>query len=318
MFRPPLVSVIVLNWNDAETTLSCLESLLEQTPIPLIIVCDNGSSDCSPNSFKLWAASHNLAIREIHTITSEDILQDPPPDLYLLRNATNLGFSGGNNPGIRLALELGSSFVWILNNDTRLSSHALSSLLDCSHKQPRVGIIGATIINMKNPEILQIAGGCRYQPITTLGRPIHKGRNIQEIEYLSDEIMNYVYGASFFVRSSVFKDIGLFNEHFFMFYEELDFCQRAIKAGYDLFWCRQAVIEHLGGHSINKMDNKDKEFQENFSTVLYTRIHHPNLLVPALIIRFFAKLFFLTIRRHPGHIMIVWKAYLEGLRRKLT
>ena len=316
MIASPRVAAIVLNWNDAACTTRCLEALLAQSPPPLIILCDNGSCDDSLPALRAWLENQNLHVREC----GDSHLPEHAPQAaaYLVRNKQNLGYAAGNNPGIRLALSLGLEFVWILNNDARPLDGALSALLACAEQNPEAGIFGSTMVEGVPPrQKIKVAGGCQYHPLTTITTPVHAGRAIEDLAELPDRVPTYIHGACLFARAALFRNIGVLNEIFFLFYEELDLCARARAAGYELLWCRTALVEHLDGHTVKSAPKAHIEYHENLSTVLYTRLHHPYLLFPALAFRLAAKLVFLSLRGHPARMSTVWRAYRDGLRRPL-
>ena len=173
------------------------------------------------------------------------------PFIYI-QNQVNLGYAGGNNAGIRIALSRGCfDFIWVLNNDTLLHESAIETFLTCAKHHPETGIFGSTIAFAGRPEILQCAGGCRYNPLTTIYRPALGGENLEEVlQKNNSPMLDYIYGASMFVRTEVFEKIGLFNDEYFLFYEELDLCHRAKQVGFGIGWCKKSIVYHKSSRTI--------------------------------------------------------------------
>lgn len=319
--------IVVLNWNGYQDTIECLDSLLSSTIAPAtIIVCDNCSEDLSPKHLLAWAESrfsHSL----IGTVCSSDLKGFSPvlpvPAFVLLLNDTNLGYGGGNNSAIQFALaQEAYDFFWILNNDTIVHPEALSSLLGCASLQPHIGIFGSTVVFYNQPELIQCAGGCRYYPLSTVYRPAYGGRPLIHVNRIPDDLrLDYIYGASIFIRRKVFETIGLFNEEYFLFYEELDLCRRAQRAGYALGWCRPGIVYHKESKSIGKLSSDGKvkiiaaNYFENLSTLLFTHNFHPQLLPIAMILRFLGKCFMMVKRRQWFLLKPLLAAYRDFIKR---
>lgn len=294
---------ILLNWNNYHNTLECIHSLINSKPAPdIIVVCDNGSTDNS-----LWIIENLMVQKYGYRFTNQNVNLSEAftlnPGIVLINNNTNLGFAAGNNTGINYALQHGYDFIWLLNSDTVVCADALNHLLSAACKSTRKGIWGSTVAYYKAPKIVQCAGGCTYNPLTTVFRFFHNGITLSQAKNLQDQPMDYVYGASFFVRKDVFLKTGLLNEKYFLFYEEIDFCRRAVKNGFELGWCRPSIILHKHGTSLQRMKTIDKSkaqfiaYHENLSTLLFTSEHFLFVLPLVLIIRFIGKTCALLKRR---------------------
>ncbi|MDD5760409.1 MAG: glycosyltransferase family 2 protein, partial [Desulfobulbaceae bacterium] len=180
----PLVYIILLNWNGWRDTIACLDSLGNLTyPDFKVIVVDNGSTDESVAS-----------IRNAH------------PAVTLLAAGGNLGFSGGNNVGIRYALESGAEFVWVLNNDTVVTNNALSAMVDMAISDAKIGAVGSVLYFMDAPTVVQAwGGGC-----VSLWSGISRHRS-------SPGQLNYITGASILLSMAALNQIGLLDDGFFMY-----------------------------------------------------------------------------------------------------
>lgn len=132
------VCTIILNWNNWRHTLECLDSLMGAIPCPdVVIVCDNGSTDTSVEKILQWAISKGE--KPLHITGDKNIFfrsTEKSASLVLITNSSNLGYSGGNNCGIRYALAQHQfDFVWVLNNDTIVAEDSLKKLLSCAGNQ---------------------------------------------------------------------------------------------------------------------------------------------------------------------------------------
>ncbi|MCX7596938.1 MAG: glycosyltransferase family 2 protein, partial [Fischerella sp.] len=131
------VFVILLNWNGWQDTVKCIVSLKGLSyPNYEIVVLDNASTNDSVEQ-----------IRAAH------------PDVTLIETGANLGFAGGNNVGIRYALEHGAEYIWLLNNDTIVDANALSAMVTKAESDPKIGLVGSVLYYMNNPGSVQAWGG---------------------------------------------------------------------------------------------------------------------------------------------------------------
>jgi GT2 family glycosyltransferase len=221
------VAVVVLNWNGRDDTLECLESLMKvDYPNFEILVVDNGSSDDSVS-----------AIRERF------------PEVGLLETGENLGFAGGNNAGIARALDGGAEFIFLLNNDTIVDSSVLGNLVTAAESTDAGGIFGAKIYYYFEPQKLWYAGGVWAD---TRSHFLHVGQNEMDngVSYRALAETDYACGCAFFVKASVFSEVGLLDEKFFLTYEEADLCYRARKAGFRSYVVPDAKVWHKVSRSM--------------------------------------------------------------------
>ncbi|ADE16691.1 glycosyl transferase family 2 [Nitrosococcus halophilus Nc 4] len=324
----PSVCAVVLNWNRPDHTLECLDSLLPliQKRQLALVVCDNASSDDSIDRIRAWAGRHF----HLQTDSLARLLGDSEPssewDFLLVQTGANRGYSGGNNVGIRCALGREQcEFVWILNNDVLVHPHALDALLACAQQNSHVGVFGSTIVDYYRRDRVQMAGGCRYQPLTTLMNPVGGGRSLNEVlAGEADVPLDYIGGAALFCRAEMLRKVGLFDERFFLYYEETDLARRARARGYALRWCQQSLVYHKGGvstggrSSVNRKESWRSNYYENLSTLLYTRKHHPKLLPMAATLRFLGKSLVYLLRRRLRLFSALMTAYRDALTGRQT
>ncbi len=316
---------IILNWNGWPDTLDCLESVLNGTRTPeLIIVVDNNSTDHSCVTIQAWA-DKNFSFKELTDQNDTHTWQNLTGSTFLLlRNTNNQGYAGGNNLAIRhvLALEI-FTYIWVLNNDTVVYEGALEALQSYASTHGEEGIIGSTILCDDDRETLECAGGARYSATTTITKNLLAGYTVDEaIHYSYPLRLDYIAGCAMFFQVEVLKKCNLFNESFFLFYEELDLCSCAKSRGYSLGWCRESIVFHKGRKSIGSLAELDKNklclanYHETLSTLLFSKTWFPALLPWILLFRFFGKLFCLITRKEMFLIRPLLDDYKDFFRGK--
>ncbi|CCH56985.1 hypothetical protein BN8_06379 [Fibrisoma limi BUZ 3] len=272
VFVKPHVSIIVLNYNRWLDTICCLESLLRLTYQKFeVIIIDNCSSDDSWGKFKEWSVGEYVVKVNASSLS---YLQEPPfpkpidckflleqemesdksqfnhGQLTFIRANKNRGYSAGNNIGIRYAqLQNQSQYFWILNNDTLVTENSLIELLKCHQYykfEDKIGIIGGKILYFDEPNIVQCLGGATYDPYLGAVRQLNNGQHSNEVIYEGKPV-DYICGACMLVTSDFVKEVGLLSEEFFLYYEELDWCIRGKKMGWNLAYTDTCKIFHKEG-----------------------------------------------------------------------
>lgn len=320
----PSVAACIVNWNTPHDTIECLQSLVDGAIKPdTIVVVDNGSKDDSIGRILTWARQE-FAKEAIHVDTGDQAISKQSGaaiEFGMACCAHNSGFAAGANRGVTLAASIGDfDFLWFLNSDTVVDREALVALLDCMSTDPDLGIVGSTVVFTDAPDIVQCAGGCTYNSWTTVIRPFLRGSSLSEAVTVSDEpVIDYVYGASMFVRTVVIEEIGRFNEEYFLYFEELDFCNRLVLSGFKIGWCKESIIHHKESESLRNVSCDVRRqrmfanYHENLSTLIYTKRHHPIGLIFVMLLRVFGKLTVLAIRRDWYLMPVLWRAYSDFL-----
>lgn len=222
-------AVVVPNWNGKDELPACLDSLLAQTKKHLLIVVENGSSD-----------------------GSLEFLQTHYPQAHLVVNKTNLGFAGGVNSGIREAIRQGCAYVALFNNDAVADAHWLESLVDELHAQPKAGIATCKLMSIDKSHL--DSTGDIY---TVWGLPYPRGRGepvSDKYDHLTDTFAGS--GGASVYRVAMLQQIGLFDEDFFAYYEDVDISFRAQLAG----WRVRFVPRAVAYHQISATSSKIKGF----------------------------------------------------------
>jgi GT2 family glycosyltransferase len=218
----PKVGVIVLTWNGKDLTLQCLESLsrLDYDRADIVVV-DNASTDG----------------------TAEAIRTDYGERVTLIVNEENLGFAGGNNIGIRHALDKGSDYVLLLNNDTVVDPRLLDSLVEVISRSPDIGIVGPKIYFASPSNKIWFAGG---EVFLWRGLARHIGiRQVDEGQFDSIRAVDYISGCALLARSEVFEKVGFLDESYQTYFEDTDFCMRAKRHNYRILYVPDGKVWHM-------------------------------------------------------------------------
>jgi GT2 family glycosyltransferase len=235
----PRVWIVPVNFNGLEDTRKCLRSLAALSPAAPVVVVDNASKE-DPTA----------------------VLKAEFPWASVVRNAENRGWSGGNNTGIRFALDRGAEFVLLLNNDTTVAPRLIGRLLAAASAHPEFGIIGPVIRYMDEPDAVMTDG-------VVFNHPGHPGffqrRPVPErtTEPPSVDEVDIVNGCALMVRVDVFRRIGLIDDRFFLIHEEADFCLRAREAGFRCGVLAEALVWHKGSSAFK---NSGKRWQRYYDT----------------------------------------------------
>jgi GT2 family glycosyltransferase len=204
--------------------------------------------------------------------------------LILLQLKINLGYANGNNNGIHYALSnRNCDFVWLLNNDTVVHPEALSRLVQRMEARPDAGLCGSTLLFQHNPTMVQAFGGCTYNRWLSTLRHIGAGTQLQDLPEAEaiESQLDYLVAASMLVRRSFLERIGLLNEQYFLFLEEIDWATRA-KGLFTLAYAPESLVFHKEGSSTKHSDEKKlwnwyPSYCFHRNRLLFTRLYYKKL-----------------------------------------
>ena len=215
MTPPPLISVVILNWNGKEELCPCIQSVKSQTyPTIEILLVDNDSNDGS--------ARHAKAVF---------------PDLQLIINPENLGYGGGNNRGIQ---EARGKYILVLNNDTEIERECEERLWKSMEDDERMGTATPKILLYDRTDTVDAAGLTVYPDGLSIGR----GHLEPAAKYGQREEVFCGSGCASLFRKEMLDEIGLFDEDFFAYAEDTDLGWRARLAGWKACYVPEAVVYH--------------------------------------------------------------------------
>jgi GT2 family glycosyltransferase len=246
----PLVYVVTLTWNQQAHTLHCLESLCRMTyPNFRLLLVDNGSTDGTVE-----------AVRERF------------PQVELIINPKNLGFSGGFNAGLAHALAQGAPWVFMINNDTYVAPDLLDELMAYS-EVTGVGMLGPKIYSAELPDHIWSVGGERsfwtYEMVATGDGQVDRGQWEQPRE------RDYLVGCALLIKRSLLENVGLFDAVTFdpIYYEDTDFSLRARQVGYRLLLVPSARMWHKGVGAGGGFDSPRQRYLMGRNSVRFFRKH---------------------------------------------
>ncbi|SFQ52040.1 glycosyltransferase family 2 protein [Hymenobacter arizonensis] len=240
----PLVSIISINYNQAQVTCAMLASLRQLTyPNFEVIVIDNASPTEDPG-----------------------VIEEQFPEVQLIRSTENLGFAGGNNLGIQAAK---GDYCLFINNDTEVVPHLLEPLVSVFERNPKVGVASPKIIFYGTDNIIQYAGCDGISPWT--GRGHVKGYlEPDKGQHDTSHVTSLIHGAAMMVPTEVIRKAGLMPALYFLYYEELDWCEMIKRAGYQSYYEAGATIYHKESVSVGQ-GSVLRTYYMNRNRLLYIR-----------------------------------------------
>jgi len=347
--KTPFVYIIILNWNGWQDTINCLDSVFRlKYGLYRVLVCDNGSVDGSIDRILQWAEGNLSAQPAIGNKLQHQSARFPkgpiPAVVYdraeaetggensdseipliLVRNGENLGYSGGNNVGLRYALARDDfACVWILNNDTEVDPGALSALVERIGSIPSAGLCGSTLLYLDNPTMIQSLGGFAYNRCFGTSRHCADGtRYSPEQAHRVQETIECsifgVLGASVLATRQFLREIGLMNEEYFLYFEEQDWAARA-RGRFNLAYAPDSIVYHKEGASTageSRSPETRSELSDYYSIrsrILFTWNHFPWAL-PTVYLGLVGVLFNRILRRQWGRVGVILRLALAPNRR---
>lgn len=221
MEKSPKVLIIVLNWNGTEDTLQCLESLrqVEYDNFDTLVI-DNGSVPGTADPIK-----QNF------------------PEVTLIRNEQNLGYSGGNNVGLQYARNVSAKYALLLNNDTTVDPHFISELVKVTESDPRIAAVGPKVVLFDRPDRLwAVYGAVNFNQLLVK----IWGYNKPKDDFSTQKDVEFVIGCGALLSLSALDEVGEFDADFFAYHDEVDWCKRARDKGYRIVYVPTAIMWHKG------------------------------------------------------------------------
>jgi len=238
------LAIVVPNWNGADFIAPCLQSLLAQTINCSVIVVDNGSVDNSLQIIKIQF-----------------------PQVILIELPKNTGFAGGVNTGIKYAMEHGAKAVALFNNDAVAKTTWLQELVSEMDQNPSAGIVTGKL--MRSDKLHIDSTGDYY---STWGIPFPRGRNHPDSgQFDKPEPVFAASGGASLYRAVLLQEIGLFDERFFAYYEDVDISFRAQLAGWGVRYTPKAVAYHHVGATSSKLGDFTRFHSIKNFLLLYTK-----------------------------------------------
>jgi GT2 family glycosyltransferase len=213
MNTSPLVTIVILNWQNAPDTIECLASVarLSYQNYQTIIV-DNGSKDNSVSA-----------------------IQTAFPGINLIALPENLGYAAGNNVGILQAINSGTEYIFVLNNDTLLAPNILQQLVTVAEENPEVGMVGPKMYCYPLQDVIFAAGSMIQW---RQGDVYHRGMFLTDTTWNDPPVpepVDFITGCGVLVRRSLIETVGTLDTLFFLNYEDIEWCVRAQRMGFAIW-----------------------------------------------------------------------------------
>jgi len=265
------IAVILVNWKKYNLTSKCIDSLNKSNYKNFkIILVDNEYSEKSL-----------IDLRNKHK------------ELMVFKEKNNLGFAGGNNIGIRYALENDYDYIMLLNNDTEVKENFILPLVERIEKDHFLGAVQPLILNFSNKSIIWNAGGKLNKFLGLTSTRLNNNKLNSSIVF--DDYTDWISGCCILIKSEILTKVGLLDEKFFNYYEDVDWSLRMKNLGYDLGFVKESIIYHHGSSS-----SKNKKTKEG---VISSKIHYFNIRNHILLLKkhknlfnFFGIVFFQIIK----------------------
>ena len=255
MTNKPTVAIIFPNYNGADLSCKCLNAI-NNLSYPRdkveIIVVDNGSTDGS-----------------IHKIKSQF------PNVKLIKNSKNLGFAKAINQAVKTS---NCKIIFVTNNDVIIDRNCLFQLTNYLQKHKNVGVVGPKVLLLKKGNIVDHTA-LKFNFTTGL---------FQKLITNHDQPSDWIEGSGMCFKKDLFNKIGSFDEGFFFTYEDLDFCLRAKKHGYQVICHPQAIITHHAGSTINRESMLYFKYFEGYKSKIRLILKHANVfqMISSLLLQF--------------------------------
>ncbi len=272
------IGIIVVCYNGVADTVECLESLRNLAYANFFtVVVDNASSD-----------------------STAEIVRTQFPEVTLIVNPQNTGFTGGNQTGVRAAFEHGAEFIFLLNPDTIVAPDLLERLMKTWEAQPNLGALGPVMLLYDEPQIVWSAGG----ELDARGQVRHLLQDEPVPTNLIYQPSAFVSGCGLLFSRRVFEQVGFFDERFFLYYEESDLCARIRKAGYEIGTAFQARLWHKVSRSTGK-DSPLTLYYMRRNQLLYLKKHGTSFGLFMAFVESLRLLAVWTLKRNPKRTVLL-------------
>lgn len=327
------VVIIILNWNGWEDTIECLESLYQNNyPNYHVVIVDNHSQDNSIERIRQYSQSelkasskffnyreNNKPLEFIHLKgTDSPAKKLPVKSLILIENKENQGFAKGNNTGIKFTLKhLKPQYMLLLNNDTVVDSQFLTELIKTAESDDKVGLVGPKTYLYDDKNVIQAAGGGNID--------LSRGESHEVAFMLEDHgefdktiKLDYVGGSCLLIKREVIEKVGLLDERYFMYWEDVDWSFTAREAGYKSIYSFKSKIWHKYGTS---SEDYFKTYYHNRNRILFEKKHAPPKVYKKFLRYYWTEilresLYQLFYRRNWKMFKSLIKGSIDGMRLK--
>lgn len=257
------ISIIIVNYNTKKLTIDCVDSIVKSVTNYSfeIIIVDNASTDGSLD-----------AISKLKNPPSQQANKKPKVQIEIIKNSDNLGFSKANNQGIKIAK---GKYVLLLNSDTKVKKNSIDELVKFADKTKDCGVVGSKLLNKDGsiqpscfnfPTVWRAIKQYWLKYDKSLNKFAPNGQKPSEVEA--------VVGAALLVTPKAVIEVGLLDERFFFYYEDLDYCRRVRRVGLKVYYLPTAEIIHYHGASAEVDKSGSYNLLVNSSKIYHGLVKH--------------------------------------------
>lgn len=286
MQNSPLISVIVVNYNSSKDIMALMPTLetCGYTNLEIIVVDNDSQNDSSLSK-----------------------LLNQYPEIVFIQSPENLGFAGANNLGIKAAK---GDYLLFLNPDIEVTAGFIEPLLFAFNINPNIGLVSPKIKYYHQPDTIQYAGCGQISLFTMRSYNPGKGKKDGPL-YSVTKPTSYGHGAAMMLSREAIEKVGPMNEDYFLYYEEIDWCQRLQKAGFEIYYVATSEVYHKESTTVQKQSPL-KIYYHSRNRFLFAKLHCQHwqlfiyfiynllVLIPKSILKYISK-------------PVLLKAYLSGL-----
>jgi GT2 family glycosyltransferase len=338
----PHVAILILNWNSWEDTIECLESLFQISyPNYSVVLIDNGSENESIRKIKEYAdgklkikskyckySSSNkpIEIMELTQKAARDMAEDKEirkseldqnKKLILIENKKNLGFAGGNNVGMKFALQVFKpEYLLLLNNDTAVEPNFLTKMVNTAKRHRKNGITGPKITYYDKPERNWFCRGIINW--FSINIAYHGEKCASNGQTSAND---YITGCAALIKKDVVEKIGYLDEKLFLYFEDADYSLRAKAAGFDLHVEPNAVVYHKVSATSYSFVLSKAQYYFSRNRLWFVKKYCPKRLQKLSLLFIFFRLFltigFFALKRERKTVTAIFEAYKDGIQTNL-
>jgi GT2 family glycosyltransferase len=290
----PRVAVSLLHWGDPADTAAAIASLGHQT-------------------------IHHLKIFVVDQTGSLDIKL--PASAELIKPGANLGYAGGNNLALKRIIDANYDYALLFNNDASGRPDFLAQLVEALDTDPQAAAAGPTIVYAQPPDKIWYAGGV-VSLRTGSGHHLGVGQKLGDLPRTDPQAVSYMTGCSMLLRVAAVKQVGLLEDRYFVYWEDLDWSTRACRAGYRLLYVPQAVVTHQVSNALG-VSSPTYLYYIFRNNLLFVRLQVPRrwhwlawLVIAKKAAEEFAKLLLRYRRDYRQYFTMIWRAFADNARRR--
>lgn len=313
------VYIVLVNYNGSEDTIECITSILKSSyKFYDILVVDNCSTD---NSYEHLYNELKI-FNNIKFCLEDDYMEETDSNsIVLFKAKKNNGFGAGCNIATnKLAYNNFRGYVWYLNNDTSIDEFAMENFVIEAQKSDKA-VLGSTLVKYNTDKIQCFGGGYINKLI---GFQNYYGED-ESLDYVKNNTkkledqysgkLDYIVGASIFLPIEILTEYGNIPEHYFLYWEETDFCYGLKKAGLDLKWIPNSIVYHKIGSSTD-ITSSFTDYYSTRNTIRFFKKWHPFFLISIVLFNILFKVFNRIRRGQFKRIFLIFKAVFDGLKRQ--